>query len=117
MDLDPFEPVGISARTMRFLDVFLLRCLLAESPPDTPEEIVADSHNQERIASRGREPGLMLQRGGRAVALSDWADEVMALAQPVAEALELAQPPAHRHEQQVGDPAPGRRRRMPPGTV
>ena len=41
MDLDPFEPVGIDAATMRFLDIFLLHCLLADSPPDTPEEIAA----------------------------------------------------------------------------
>ena len=27
MDLDPFEPLGINAETMRFLDVFLLHCL------------------------------------------------------------------------------------------
>lgn len=33
MDLDPFEPVGISSQTMRFLDVFLLHCLLSDSPP------------------------------------------------------------------------------------
>ena len=36
MDLDPFEQVGISAPTMQFLDLFLLHCLLSESPPDTP---------------------------------------------------------------------------------
>jgi glutamate--cysteine ligase len=41
MDLDPFEPVGIDAGTMRFLDVFLLHCLLRASPPDTPAELEA----------------------------------------------------------------------------
>ena len=39
MDLDPFETVGINAQTMRFLDVFLLHCLLSDSPDDTPQEI------------------------------------------------------------------------------
>ena len=33
MDLDPFEPVGIGAETIRFLDLFLLHCLHAESRP------------------------------------------------------------------------------------
>jgi glutamate--cysteine ligase len=33
LDLDPFVPVGIKAQTLRFLDVFLLHCLLADSPP------------------------------------------------------------------------------------
>jgi hypothetical protein len=39
MDLDPFEPIGITAQSLRLLDVFLLHCLLADSPPDTPQEI------------------------------------------------------------------------------
>jgi glutamate--cysteine ligase len=33
MDVDPFEPVGISVATGRFLDAFLLFCALEESPP------------------------------------------------------------------------------------
>jgi glutamate--cysteine ligase len=39
MDLDPFVPVGITAPTMRLLDVFLLHCLLSDSPPDTPKRL------------------------------------------------------------------------------
>ncbi|MFO0490191.1 MAG: glutamate--cysteine ligase, partial [Curvibacter sp.] len=46
MDLDPFEPVGINAQTMRFLDVFLLHCLQTASPPDTPQEIAELARNQ-----------------------------------------------------------------------
>ena len=39
LDLNPFLPVGIDAAEMRFLDVFLLYCLLAPSPPDSPEGV------------------------------------------------------------------------------
>ena len=46
MDLDPFENVGITAPTMRLLDIFLLHCLLSDSPPDTPQEIAEIKHNQ-----------------------------------------------------------------------
>ena len=60
MDLDPFCPIGITAGTLRFLDVFLLNCLLRDSPPDTPEEIEAVVRNKQRVAARGREPGLHL---------------------------------------------------------
>src|SRR5687768_7823241 len=67
MDLDPFERLGINASTMRFLDVFLLHCLLADSPPDTREEIAELAHNQNLTAARGREPGLKLLRAGREV--------------------------------------------------
>jgi glutamate--cysteine ligase len=90
MDLDPFEPVGIGAATMRFLDVFLLDCLLRDSPPDTPAEIRAIGRNKLRVASRGREPGLTLDRDGREVPLRDWADGLLDDMQAVAEALDRA---------------------------
>jgi glutamate--cysteine ligase len=90
MDLDPFVPVGIQAATIRFLDIFLLHCLLADSPPDTPQEITELGRNQHRAASHGREPGLALERGGRPVALTDWANELLAECAPIAQALDEA---------------------------
>ena len=90
MDLDPFEPVGISAPVCRFLDAFLLHCLLSESPPDTPEEIAAIGHNQEKVASRGREPGLRLERGSQQVTLDEWAAQLIAECAPIAAGLDAA---------------------------
>ena len=87
MDLDPFVPVGIAAPTLRFLDVFLLHCLLQDSPPDTPEEIAALGRNQHRTAAFGREPGLKLERGGREVSLVDWALQLLDECEPIAAAL------------------------------
>ena len=88
MDLDPFVPVGIEAQTMRFIDVFLLHCLLADSLPDTPEEIVALARNQQRTAARGREPGLKLERGSAEVALVDWGTEIVEACAPIAARLD-----------------------------
>jgi glutamate--cysteine ligase len=88
MDLDPFEPMGINAQTMRFLDVFLLYCLLADSPPDTPREIVALAHNQHNVAERGREPGLTLERGDSTVTLVDWGLELVGQLLPIAKQLD-----------------------------
>jgi glutamate--cysteine ligase len=97
MDLDPFEPVGIAASTMRFLDVFLLHCLLSDSPPDTPGEIAALARNQERVAARGREPGLHLLRGDGEVAMATWAHELLDAFEPIAAALDhLHGGPPHR---------------------
>jgi glutamate--cysteine ligase len=90
MDLDPFEPVGINAQTMRFLDIFLLHCLLSDSPPDTPAEIAELKFNQHQTAARGREPGLKLKRAGGEVLLTDWATEVMTGCAPIAAALDAA---------------------------
>jgi len=88
LDLNPFVPVGITSQTMHLLDVFLLHCLLSDSPQDTPQEIVELAHNQHRTAARGREPGLMLERGGREVLLADWGSELLAEFVPIAAALD-----------------------------
>jgi glutamate--cysteine ligase len=90
MDLDPFEPLGIAASTMRFLDVFLLHCLLSDSPPDTPQEIAALARNQHRVAARGREPGLQLEQGGRERGLIAWALELVDECVPIAAAMDAA---------------------------
>jgi len=88
MDLDPFVSVGITAETMRLLDVFLLHCLLSDSPPDTPAEITELKHNQHLTAARGREPGLCLLRQGQNVPLIDWAAQVLQECVPLADALD-----------------------------
>lgn len=90
MDLDPFEPLGINAQTMRFLDVFLLHCLSQPSAPDSPDEIAALAANQHRTAARGREPGLRLQRGGAEVDLREWGAEIVEQCVPLAAQLDAA---------------------------
>jgi glutamate--cysteine ligase len=97
MDLDPFCPIGISAQTCRFLDVFLLHCLSKDSPNDTPQEIAEIGRNQNRVALKGREPGLWLERHGERVALADWGRRIVAECEPIAQALDrLAGGAAHR---------------------
>ncbi|MEO5794786.1 MAG: glutamate--cysteine ligase [Rhodoferax sp.] len=88
LDLDPFVPVGITAQTMRFIDVFLLHCLLNDSPPDSPQEITELAHNQHRVAARGREPGLTLERAGQEVPLAEWGSDLVAQCRPIAAALD-----------------------------
>jgi glutamate--cysteine ligase len=90
MDLDPFNPVGINAQTMRFLDLLLLYCLLEESPPDSPQELKAIARNKLRGAQEGRKPGLTLERRGEQVVLADWGKEVVSACEPIAVALDEA---------------------------
>ena len=90
MDLDPFEPVGIAASTMRFIDMFLLHCLLGDSPADTPAEIAALARNQQRVAARGREPGLLLERGDAEIALTAWGAQLLHEMEPIAAAMDAA---------------------------
>ena len=98
MDLDPFVPVGIKAETMDFLDVFLLHCLQTDSPPDSPAEIAELARNQHRTAARGREPGLMLERAGQELGLTEWGAELVAACAPLAAKLDAAHA-THRYSQ------------------
>ncbi len=90
LDLDPFEAVGINAQAMHLLDVFLLHCLLSESPPDTPQEIAQIGRNQHKTAAFGRQPGLQLERGQGWVGLVEWGHELLQAFAPVAGLLDEA---------------------------
>jgi glutamate--cysteine ligase len=90
LDLDPFSPIGVGIETTRFLDVFLLHCLLSDSPRDTPEEIAELSRNQHAVAQRGREPGMQLSRNGRPVELVRWGEALLKELVPIAAALDAA---------------------------
>ena len=60
LDLNPFLRVGIDEQQIRFLDTFLLCCLLADSPGDSPKESAENEAVQLAVVERGREPGLRL---------------------------------------------------------
>jgi glutamate--cysteine ligase len=90
MDLDPFCPIGITATTLHFLDMYLLNCMLRDSPPDTPDELGAIVHNKQLVAARGREPGLKLTHGGEEVTLVQWGVQVLSECAPIAAALDAA---------------------------
>jgi glutamate--cysteine ligase len=90
LDLNPFVPIGITAQTIRFLDVFLLHCMLSDSPNDTPQEIAALGRNQHKTAAFGRQPGLMLERGQGEVKLTEWGAELLQSFGPIAASLDAA---------------------------
>jgi glutamate--cysteine ligase len=95
MDLDPFVPVGIEPPTMRFIELFLLHCLLEPSPPDTSDELQALGRNQQKAAERGREPGLLIEQGESQVPLIEQVAQVVDECQPLAEAVDAAHGGTH----------------------
>ncbi|SFB73655.1 glutamate--cysteine ligase [Massilia yuzhufengensis] len=88
LDVDPFEPVGISLETGRFLDAFLLFCALEESPLISAHEGQVHARNFGRTVKEGRKPGLQLTRDGQEVLLKDWALELIERIGPVARLLD-----------------------------
>jgi len=77
LDLNPFLPLGIDAEQIRFLDSFLLFCLLSESPECTETEYFQVADNLTRTVENGRNPALMLARNGKQIKLRDWANELL----------------------------------------
>ncbi len=82
LDVNAFDPLGINEDQLRFLEAFMLLCLFSRSPPISALERDAIDYNEITSAQRGREPGLLLQRDGRAQRLTDWAAEVLDALEP-----------------------------------
>ena len=113
LDLDPFAAIGIAEPTARFMDVFLLGCLLADSPGDAAESPLRASRNQHAVAERGREPGLQLESGNGSIGLRQWGERIVALLRPVAARLDQAEAEA-ANAANAATAERGSRHRLPP---
>ncbi len=84
VDVSPFTPVGLDAEQIRFLDTFLLYCLLSDSPPCDDTQQTAQLANLDAVVARGREPGLLLDREGSRISLTNWSENLLSAMRPVA---------------------------------
>jgi glutamate--cysteine ligase len=91
LDLSPFLRVGIDACQMRFLDTFLLYCLLAPSPDDSREESAQMISNQLTVVEQGRKPGLTLAKNSQTVSLEQWANTIIEQCGRVAKLIDAAE--------------------------
>jgi glutamate--cysteine ligase len=88
LDINPFDPAGINQNTMRFVEAFLIYCLLEESPNLDQEALQELDCNHTETAKKGRDPALRLSRNGKLVALSEWAGEILSGVLAVAEVID-----------------------------
>jgi len=84
LDVNPFSVIGITEAQMRFLDVFLLYCLLADSPLLSAEQQAVTEQNLKAVVTDGRRLNLELQQDGQPRLMQDWAEELFAGLQAVA---------------------------------
>lgn len=90
LDVNPFSNIGINAEQMHFLDIFLLYCLLQDSPKmSVAEENVTDA-NLRKVVTDGRRINLELQDGEHPRLMQDWAEELFADMMPIAQYLDSA---------------------------
>lgn len=87
LDIDPFDPIGLSAETARFLDAFLLYCAVEASPIFPDGGFCQDSKNNfAKVVTEGRKPGLLLcNQHKKEVELKTWAEEILFGIAPYAE--------------------------------
>ncbi len=92
LDVNAFEPTGVNETELRFLEAFLLFCMLQESPSLDIREKAEAAENQTAVAHRGRQPGLTLRNNGRETTLHDWASTIMTLIADVGALLDAGLP-------------------------
>ena len=88
LDLNIFDPVGISQNTMRFVEALLVYCLLEDSPfcDEAGTQEAADNHSA--TATSGRDPELMLSRQGKPISLKQWSGDILEKVGQVAELID-----------------------------
>ena len=78
LDLNPFTPLGINEDQIRFLDIFLLFCLLTESPKDDEKGLEDNAFNYKSAIFYGRRKDVILRNGAKETPLKIWAKEILA---------------------------------------
>jgi glutamate--cysteine ligase len=77
LDINLFDPCGINQNAMRFMEAFLIYCLLKDSPNLDDDELGEVMSNQTGTAKFGRDPSFRLFRNGQSVAVGNWANEIL----------------------------------------
>jgi len=63
LDINPFSAVGVDEQQVRFLDLFMVWCVLADAPEMSSDELLCTRTNWNRVILEGRKPGLTLGIG------------------------------------------------------
>ncbi|QQX81641.1 glutamate--cysteine ligase [Shewanella sp. KX20019] len=88
LDVNPYSAVGIEKSQIRFLDMFLLNCLLQPSASSDQTEEAEIAANLQAVVLEGRKPGLKLSQNGTDITLSQWLDTLFDSLAAIAELLD-----------------------------
>jgi len=78
LDINPLISLGIDKPQIQFLEAFLLFCLLQDSAAISTSEQFDIDNNDNLVAHKGRQSGLILINNGEEVLLQDWGKEIFA---------------------------------------
>lgn len=88
LDVDPYDPLGISEEQIHFLDLFMLYCLLEESPVHNDAMCKLVDENLSKTVYQGRIPDLKLQDENTERTLKDWGMSLLTKMSAVADLLD-----------------------------
>jgi len=88
LDVNAFDPLGINETQLRFIEIFMLFCLLAESEQICFSEREEIDRNELLVAHNGRDPKLELYLNATKLKLKDWGADLLTAMQPICELLD-----------------------------
>jgi glutamate--cysteine ligase len=91
LDININDPSGINQNTMRFIEAFLIYCLVEDSPPLDTTSMNEAMRNQTGVAKRGRDPSFRLCRDGVELTLADWGHEILDKVTGIAELIDQSE--------------------------
>lgn len=77
VDVNPFEPLGVSEQQLYFLEALMVYAMLLPSPGFANGEKAQIAENLSLVAHCGRDPDLELSRGEGKAGLRQWTTEVL----------------------------------------
>jgi glutamate--cysteine ligase len=92
LDVSPYDPAGVSQNELRFLEAFVVFCMLHDSPPLSACEMEQLDANHARVAVAGRDPALALDIAGQHKPLVEWGREICRQLAPICQLLDHGDP-------------------------
>ncbi|RTE87555.1 MULTISPECIES: glutamate--cysteine ligase [Gammaproteobacteria] len=98
LDVNPWSSVGITETQMRFLDMFLLHCLISPSADLSIEEQLDTERLVTEVVLEGRKPHLVLTDEAGAISVQERLENLFEAFQPIAEALDESRESTPYHD-------------------
>ncbi|MCK5882379.1 MAG: glutamate--cysteine ligase [Bacteriovoracaceae bacterium] len=90
VDINPFDPIGLSRGQIEFFTTFLLYNMIMESPESTEEDFKNSRNNIGIVAMSGRSADTQIHHRGELIPLKDAGLQLLEEMLPVAEILDCA---------------------------
>ena len=96
LDVNPYLPLGIDEQQIKFLNSFLLFCLLSDSPKHDDQHCLELNENSAATVYRGRRSELLLKNQGKSISLRNWGRSLLKDIKETAEVIDTESSLSHQ---------------------